>query len=389
MSYPLRRLGDVLQLDLDVHEVEPTREYRIAGVLGFGRGVFEREPIFGSETKYPNLTRLRADTVVYSKLKAFEGAIGVVSPGHAGAFVSAEFPTFRCSDEASVEYMTHVCRWPSFWQLLADSSKGVGARRERLSPGDFLAKKIPLPDIDEQRRVARHLDGVAERLRSVSALRKTTATRLAALGVSLATRPQLSEEQRRQQGWRQLRLGDVMVESQEVVDVALDGQYPNLGIYSFGRGVFAKPPIDGLETSAKRLNRVRSGQFIYSRLFAFEGAYAHVPPEFDGVYVSGEFPSFDVNPDLAEAPFIAAALRSPRQWGVLAGSSKGLGLRRQRIKVEALLEHRLWFPPVEEQQKVVAGLDQIHRLEGLVAHSNDLSAALMPSALNRAFAGLA
>ena len=57
-----------------------------------------------------------------------------------------------------------------------------------------------------------------------------------------------------------------------------------------GRGVFDKPPIEGTRTSAKTLYRIRSRQFIYSRLFAFEGAYAAVPPRCDGRYVSNEFP---------------------------------------------------------------------------------------------------
>jgi len=70
--------------------------------------------------------------------------------------------------------------------------------------------------------------------------------------------------------------------------VEADKQYPNLGIYSFGRGLFHKQPIDGALTSATTLYRVRKGQFIYSRLFAFEGAYGAVAEEFDEYFVSGE-----------------------------------------------------------------------------------------------------
>ena len=71
---------------------------------------------------------------------------------------------------------------------------------------------------------------------------------------------------------------------QEVTKV-IAAEYPNLGIYSFGRGLFAKPSISGATTSAPKLFRVRSGQFIYSRLFAFEGAFGVVPEHMDGWYV--------------------------------------------------------------------------------------------------------
>jgi type I restriction enzyme S subunit len=75
-----------------------------------------------------------------------------------------------------------------------------------------------------------------------------------------------------------------------------DESYPNLGIYSFGRGLFRKAPISGLETSAKVLYRVKAAQFIYSRLFAFEGAYGAVTKDYDGFYVSNEYPTFECNP---------------------------------------------------------------------------------------------
>lgn len=118
---------------------------------------------------------------------------------------------------------------------------------------------------------------------------------------SLAQRHDLSDAQKEELGWRRCRLSEVITPVSDPVAVEVDKQYPNVGILSFGRGVFEKPPIDGSRTSAKTLYRITAGQFIYSRLFAFEGAYAAVPPEFDGWYVSNEFPTFDVDDELADA----------------------------------------------------------------------------------------
>ena len=72
--------------------------------------------------------------------------------------------------------------------------------------------------------------------------------------------------------WRRVRLGSVMQQAADPVTVTPDRSYRNVGILSFGRGLFEKPEIDGRTTSAKTLFRIRGGQFIYSRLFAFEGA---------------------------------------------------------------------------------------------------------------------
>src|SRR6185312_364561 len=104
--------------------------------------------------------------------------------------------------------------------------------------------------------------------------------------IALATRSDLTDEERRAQGWIEGRLGDVLESSPDPVTVHADESYPNVGVLSFARGLFTKPPIDGSVTSASTLYRIRAGQFLYSRLFAFEGAYAIVGQEYDGAFVS-------------------------------------------------------------------------------------------------------
>lgn len=89
---------------------------------------------------------------------------------------------------------------------------------------------------------------------------------------------------------QEVALGDVMALDLDPYRVEAGKTYPNIGIYSFGRGTFGKSAIDAAETSASTLYRVRAGQIIYSRLFAFEGAYASVPTEHEGAFVSNEFP---------------------------------------------------------------------------------------------------
>ena len=164
--YPLVPLGDVLHLDLDPVTVRTEVIYDIAGVLGFGRGLFRRSPIAGSETSYKVLHRLHAGTLVLSRLKAFEGAIALVGDDFDGLFLSPEFPTFSCHpDRLESAYLKHLCRWPSFWDRLSARSKEIGARRERVHPEQLLAITVPIPNVDEQRRVAvsQHVDvaGVA------------------------------------------------------------------------------------------------------------------------------------------------------------------------------------------------------------------------------------
>lgn len=135
--------------------------------------------------------------------------------------------------------------------------------------------------------------------------------------------------------------------------------YPNLGIYSFSRGVFSKPPIDGAQTSASTLYRVRKNQFIYSRLFAFEGAYAIVPEEMDGVFVSNEYPTFDVDHDRVLPRYLFWMFKRPDVWRQVAVGSKGMGDRRQRVHPEKVLGYRINLPSLDEQRRIVHRLDRV------------------------------
>jgi type I restriction enzyme S subunit len=383
------QLGEALKLDLDQVEAEHGREYAIAGVYSFGRGLFARRAITASGTTYKKFHRLHEGQLVVSRLKAFEGAVAVVPHEFDGWFLSPEFPTFTCREGAlDPAYLRHVCQWGEFWSLLAAKSTGIGARRERVHASTLLTLEIPLPPMDEQRRVAARLDYLetaSDRLRDRS---KDASVLTDALAVSIASRLDVDDSMKRAAGWRRTRLGAVMHAASASVKVDLATEYPNAGIYSFGRGLFEKPPIDGATTSAATLNRILAGQFIYSRLFAFEGAYAYVPSEFDGYYVSNEFPAFDPDPGRLDARWLATVLRSPYRWAELGGRSKGLGVRRQRVPVEAVMDYEVWLPPIAEQRSMIASIDELERASSLRDAVGSRVDALLPAALNESFARL-
>lgn len=156
--------------------------------------------------------------------------------------------------------------------------------------------------------------------------------------------------------WPKVALGELLRPANEPVRVEQDKSYPNFGIYSFGRGLFSKPPINGLSTSAGTLYRVRAGNFIYSRLFAFEGSYGLVDASFDGYFVSNEYPSFLIDRSRLEPGFLKAYFQFPKVWQDIAMGSKGVGSRRIRVQPDKVLAHCIPLPPLPEQQALVARL---------------------------------
>jgi type I restriction enzyme, S subunit len=148
------RLGDALELCEQSEAVTPTGIYPQVGVRGFGGGLFAKAAIAGTETTYKSFNRLYTGAILLSQVKGWEGAIARCPADLADRFVSPEYRTFKCKpDCASDEYFGELVRTEWFWSRLQDATRGVGARRERTRPEQFLDITIPLPHLNDQIRI--------------------------------------------------------------------------------------------------------------------------------------------------------------------------------------------------------------------------------------------
>jgi type I restriction enzyme S subunit len=69
----------------------------------------------------------------------------------AGSFVSPEYRTFRCVEsEARPSYLSPLVSTEWFWAKLGTATRGVGARRERTRPEQFLDIEVPMPSVEKQ-----------------------------------------------------------------------------------------------------------------------------------------------------------------------------------------------------------------------------------------------
>ena len=154
--------------------------------------------------------------------------------------------------------------------------------------------------------------------------------------------------------------------TQRTLDVVVEQplEYEFAGVYSFGRGVFRAPKRLGIEISYQRLTRVRTGDFVYPKLMAWEGAFGLVPGDCDGCVVSPEFPVFEVHGVLPEV--LDLHFRSPAVWRTVAGMSRGTNVRRRRLHPEEFLDYLFPLPDKKTQEAIreayrcIANLRALH-----------------------------
>lgn len=141
--WPKVRLGDVMRVHIDAVPSTTLTTVNLAGVYGFGRGLFQRGPIAPRETTYKSFHRLNAGDFVISSPKAWEGALARIPDEMDGWYLSPVFPTFRATDGLDTRYLDWYCKREAVWRQLQGKAKGMGARRESVSPAQFLSLRFP------------------------------------------------------------------------------------------------------------------------------------------------------------------------------------------------------------------------------------------------------
>jgi type I restriction enzyme, S subunit len=119
---------------------------------------------------------------VLSQVKGWEGAVGMCGIKLVGWFVSPEYRTFRCiPSEARPDYLTALVHNEWFWGRLKGVTRGVGARRERTRPEQFLNLQIPMPDVAQQKAGER----IFAEVRALKELQSETIIEVGALTLSI------------------------------------------------------------------------------------------------------------------------------------------------------------------------------------------------------------
>lgn len=379
-GWPKVRLGELLSQIDRIERVDLDSSYRLLGVRLDGNGPFLRETVMGADTSAGRLNRVQCGDFIYSRLFAWRGAFGVIPDLLDGCFVSNEFPIFRSEpSRLDSKYLALWFRLPSVWQKVEENCTGsTPTTRNRFKEYFFLDLEIPLPALAEQQAITARIDALSEKIREVESHLEAIERNLERLvRTYIFTPPQGAHRKR--------PMGELIHHRQPDVSVDAAMQYRFAGVYSFGRGVFASAVKHGSEFSYDRLSKVRTGDFIYPKLMAWEGAMGVVPPECDGMVVSPEFPVFSIDADAILPEVMDIYFRTPCVWAELAELSGGTNMRRRRLQPSAFLRYEMPVPTMAVQLKIREMHQRALALKAKHAAIRAANAALLPATLERVF----
>ena len=168
------KFGDVLEPVSRPVQVEADKVYRNLGVQWYAHGLFIREEKPGHEIQAKELYRVELGDLVYNRLFAWKGSFAIADKDTAGGFVSGEFPCFRVDSKlADVKYLHLYLSQEKIWEEIERTSTGqTSISRLRLKVPVFLGMDIPLPPLEEQRRIVKSVEDLVTRIAKAKSLRE-------------------------------------------------------------------------------------------------------------------------------------------------------------------------------------------------------------------------
>jgi restriction endonuclease S subunit len=158
---------------------------------------------------------------------------------------------------------------------------------------------------------------------------------------------------------QQVRLGDVLELRRRKVALGASDEYVEVGLRSYGKGVFHKPAATGAQLGNKKVYAVEPGDLVISNVFAWEGALAVASEAERGLIGSHRFMTWiPRNADRVDVRYLWHYFLSEPGLLQLRRASPGSAGRNRTLGISALEDIKLPLPDLSEQQRIAARLDR-------------------------------
>lgn len=377
--WPRVRLGDIAPICRRPVEIDINASYPELGIRSFGRGTFHKPPLAGIDVGAKKLYQIVPGDMVFSNVFAWEGAVAVAASQDAGRFGSHRF--IACRVDPKRADPTFICSYLTAsrdgLEQLQRASPGGAGRNRTLGLEKLVEIEVPLPPLPEQQAIVNRLNALTDKIRQLTA--HLDALEADAGSLILALHHRLA-------GGNEAPLSEFLELHEESVSVKPGEVYPQVGVRSFGKGLFAKPAISASDTTYRAFNRLYSDAIVLSQVKGWEGAIALTPTALEGMFASPEYRTFRCRPQKAAPGYIGELLKTPWFWSLLQNATQGVGARRERTRPEKFLNVVLPMPSFEKQLEACQLFAHLRDVNARHAAIREDNAALLSASLERLFA---
>jgi type I restriction enzyme S subunit len=394
-NWQVAALGEVVRYRKEFVEINDLESYKRCRVQLHAQGIILRDIARGAEIKTKKQQVCRTGEFLVAEIDAKVGGFGIVPPELDGAIVSSHYFLFGI-DETKLDrrFLDFFIRTPGFRdQVTAQGSTNYAAIR----PNEVLGYRLPLPSLEEQRRIVARIEELAAKIEEARRLRKQT--------LEEAEKLIAAEENR---VWPKEGI-DGAPSLEEVTTYLSRGRHSEQGESNH---------------FLIKTQHVQMGKYVKTRMTLAPQVAAKVSPEAmarkDDLLIAcsaagclgrvARFTDSDVtastdthvaiaraNAEIIAPEYLYAYLRGAQGQVQLRSRERGdwmrekVGFRLTELNLADLKRVPVPLPPISEQRRIVEYLDNLQSkmdvLKRLQAETAAELDALLPSILDKAFKG--
>lgn len=392
-AWPIVALGDVLRRSDHIIPLDPEAIYKEVTVRINGKGVVERRQVQGAEIAADRRYRAKSGQFIISRIDARHGASGLIPDELDGAVVTNDFPLFDVAkDRLDAAFLGWMSKTASFVELCKRASEGT-TNRVRLSEDRFTALNIPLPLLDEQRRIVARIEELAAKVEEARACR--------------------AQATKQREGFIESFIGQRFAELEATHPARTFGScdvHVSSGPRNWGKNYASSGLRFYRAQDISRDFQISDGSIVYVErppgsqgqsaivsngdlLIVITGATVGRVAVYDDTYLPGLVSQHvavcRIPPTSFLPRFALWGLRGPNGQKQLLGSKYGQG--RPGLNLDQIRRLSLPCPPIDVQVKITAELDALQsKLDSLKTLQTETAAeldAMLPATLDKAFRG--
>jgi type I restriction enzyme S subunit len=372
----LKYLANINPSKSEISHLPSETPVSFVSLSNFGTdGEIKKDEVRPLEEVYDGYTYFREGDIAIAKITpSFENEKGAICADleNGIGFGTTELHVIRTSSEIHTRYLWYALRTKPFMDRGEAAMKGV-AGQQRV-PKEFVGNfEVPHYPIKKQRAIADFLD---ERTNKINQLLEKNQCLIDLLEekrdaeISKAVAKGISPDVDMMDSgvdwvgkipshWEKYRIGSLIEEVKNPVDVQEDEIYQEIGIRSYGKGIFYKDPVTGEQIGSKNVFHVVKNALVFNIVFAWEGAVAVSSEDESGMIASHRFPMYVPRNDNINLNYLKYFFTHGYGSGVLDWNSHGAAGRNRTLNREAMLSEEFWIPPRDEQDEIVHYLSEM------------------------------
>lgn len=346
----------------------------IIAKIGFKNGNIELRKDVKTNTK---LIKILPEDIVISGINVSKGAVSINKYDKVIA-ATIHYSAYSINRGlVNNDYLLYFFRSSDFREILYKNLPN-GIKTE-VKPKHLLPMEVSLPPLSKQKRIVKIIKSIEAKQQQINGLNNAQEREIKNFFYS--TYIDLIKDAEFKP------MAEVAPLNRRKVKIEPDTIYNEIGVRSFGRGLFEKPSFKGSDLTWQKPYWMKKGDLLFSNIKAWEGALALIGENEDGKVGSHRYITCEPNKEIARGKFLLYQLLLPAGLDQIGLASVGTADRNRTLSTKRLEAIKVPVPKIDKQRKFENSLNQFNQLKEQRKEREKELVQLIPSLLDKAFKG--